>query len=66
MTPSTAYTISETHRRQLRDLNAEYRDLNETINHAQASVDRAKKLNDINYHRRRKAILSNGHAELEE
>jgi hypothetical protein len=61
MDTTTAYTISETQRRQLRDLNDEYRDLNETINHAQASVDRAKKLNDINYHRRRRAIPADGH-----
>ena len=61
MDTTTAYTISETQRRQLRDLNDEYRDLNETINHAGASVDRAKKLNDINYHRRRRAIPADGH-----
>jgi len=61
MTASTAYTISESRRRQLRELNAEYNDINKEINHAQASVDRAKKLHDINYHKRRKAILANGH-----
>jgi hypothetical protein len=44
-------------------LNAEYRDINETINHAQASVDRAKRLHDINCHRKRKAILANGHTQ---
>jgi len=61
MTPSasiSASSITEHQRRQLSELNAEYRDLNETINHAQASVDRAKKLNDLNYHRRRRAILA--------
>ena len=66
MTPSaatiSASSITEHQRRQLSELNAEYRDLNETINHAQASVDRAKKLNDLNYHRRRRAILAE-HAE---
>jgi hypothetical protein len=50
MTSTTAH-ITEFQRRQLRELNAEYRDINETINHAQASVDRAKKLHDISYHR---------------
>ena len=60
--------ISESQCRQLGELNAEYRDINEAINHAQADVDRAKKLYDMNYHRRRKAILSatssaNGHDE---
>jgi len=56
-------TISAEQRRQLRELNAEYQDLNKEINHAQVSVDRAKKLNDINYHRKRKAILANGHSQ---
>jgi hypothetical protein len=61
MTPSTAYTISETQRRQLRDLNNEHRDTLEALNHAQASIIRAQKLNEQNYHRKRKQILSNGH-----
>ena len=55
--------INDLQRRQLRELNAEYHGINEEINHAQASVDRAKKLNDISYHRRRKAILANGHTQ---
>jgi len=61
MIPSQAYTISETQRRQLRDLNNEHRDTLEALNHAQASIVRAQKLNEQNYHRKRKAILSNGH-----
>ena len=48
-------------RRQLRDLNNEHRETNEAMNHAEASIVRARKLTDINYHRRRKAILANGH-----
>jgi len=47
--------------KQLRDLKAEHRDTMEALNHAEASIARARKLNDLNYHRRRKAILSNGH-----
>jgi hypothetical protein len=44
--------------RLLRDLNNEHRDTLEALNHAEASIARARKLNDINYHRRRKAILA--------
>jgi hypothetical protein len=64
MTPSTA-PISESQRRQLRDLNNEHRDTLEVLNHAQASIIRAQKLNEQNYHRKRKAILANGHAQDE-
>ena len=46
MTASTAYTESQ--RRALRDLNNEHRDTLEA-------------LNQQNYHRKRRAILSNGH-----
>jgi len=60
MTPSTA-PISETQRRQLRDLNDEHRDTLEALNHAQVSITRAQKLNEQNYHRKRRAILANGH-----
>ena len=60
MTPSTTHTISESQRRQLRDLNEEHRDTLEALNHAQASITRAQKLNEQNYHRKKRAILSNG------
>ena len=60
MTPFTA-PISAHQRRQLRDLNEEHRDTLEALNHAQASITRAQKLNNQNYHRKRKAILANGH-----
>jgi hypothetical protein len=60
MTPSTAH-ITEFQRQQLRALNAEHRDTLEALNHAQASIVRAQKLNEQNYHRKRKAILANGH-----
>jgi len=58
--------ISETQRRQLRALNDEHRDTLEALNHAQASIVRAQKLNEQNYHRKRKAILANGHGEPDE
>ena len=51
----------DTRQKQLRDLNQEHRDTLEALNHAEASIVRARKLNDLNYHRRRKAILNNGH-----
>jgi len=59
MTPSTS--ISAHQRRQLQALNDEHRDTLEALNHAQASIVRAQKLNEQNYHRKRRAILSNGH-----
>jgi hypothetical protein len=59
MTPSTS--ISAHQRRQLQALNDEHRDTQEALNHAQASIVRAMKLNEQNYHRKRKAILANGH-----
>jgi hypothetical protein len=64
MTPSasiSASSITEHQRRQLRDLNNEHRGTLEAPNHAQASIIRAQKLNEQNYHRKRRAILSNGH-----
>ena len=51
----------DTRQKQLRDLNQEHRDTLEALNHAEASIVRARKLNDLNYHWRRKAILANGH-----
>ena len=51
----------DTRQKQLRDLNQEHRDTLEALSHAGASLVRARKLNDLNYHRRRKAILANGH-----
>ena len=57
-------TITEHHtnqQKQLWALNKEHRETLEALNHAEASIVRARKLNDINYHRRRRAILANGH-----
>jgi hypothetical protein len=50
-----------TKHQQLRALNNEHRDTQEALNHAQVSITRAQKLNEQNYHRKRRAILSNGH-----
>ena len=61
ITPHVVDHLTADQRRQLRDLNNEHRETNEAMNHAEASIVRARKLNDINYHRRRKAILANGH-----
>jgi hypothetical protein len=49
--------------RLLRDLNSEYRDTQSALSHAAHSVNRALKLNEENYHRKRKAILANGHGQ---
>ena len=50
-----------TKHQQLRALNNEFRETQESLNHAQASITRALRLNDQNYHRKRKQILANGH-----
>jgi hypothetical protein len=47
-------------RKQLRDLNNEYRETTSALMGAHASINRTLKLNEQNYHRRRKEIL-NGH-----
>jgi hypothetical protein len=52
--------------RLLRDLNAEYRDTQEALNHTQASLTRAIRLAEQNYQRKRKAILANGHDTAEQ
>ena len=52
--------------KQLRDLNAEYRDTQEALNHTQASLTRAIRLAEQNYQRKRKAILANGHDTAEQ
>jgi hypothetical protein len=51
----------DTRQQLLRDLNREYRDTQEALNHAQASLNRGMKLMEENYQRKRKAILANGH-----
>jgi hypothetical protein len=54
--------------KQLRDLNQDHSGIVETLTRAQKDVDRAQasvnlalKLIDGSYHRKRKAILANGH-----
>jgi uncharacterized protein YlxW (UPF0749 family) len=48
---------------QLRALNNEYRDTQEALNHAEASLNRAKKLMEENYQRKRKQILNHVNGE---
>jgi hypothetical protein len=58
------YTRDPSVHQQLRALNKEYRDTQEALNHTQASLNRAMKLMEENYHRKRKQILNgNGHDE---
>jgi hypothetical protein len=58
----TQFTNGHDVRKQLRDLNNEYRETQTAWNNALASITRAMKLNEQNYHRKRKQILnSNGH-----
>ena len=52
---------SEPVQQQLRALDKEHRETLTALNQAEASVAHARNLNDLNYHRRRKAILANGH-----
>jgi hypothetical protein len=68
MTLSTTdfYTLPPSKHRLLRDLTNEYRDTQEALNHAQASLTRAIRLAEQNYQRKRRAILANGHDELDE
>jgi len=60
MTLITPHLVAS-QRDQLRALNNEHRGTMEALNHAQASIIRTQKLNERNYHRKRKAILANGH-----
>jgi len=48
-------------KQQLRALDKEHRETLTALNQAEASVAHSRKLNDLSYHRRRKAILANGH-----
>jgi hypothetical protein len=48
--------------KQLWALNKEHRDAQEALNHTQASLNRAMKLMEENYQRKRRAIINgNGH-----
>jgi len=59
--PSPRVTTADPVQQQLRALHKEHRETLTALNQAEASVAHARKLNDLNYHRRRKAILANGH-----
>jgi hypothetical protein len=63
LTTTDFYTLAPSKHKQLRDLNKEFSETQAAWNHALASVTRAMKLNEQNYHRKRKAILNaNGHS----
>jgi hypothetical protein len=47
---------------QLRALDKEHRETQVALNQAEASVNHARKLDELNYHRRKRAILAE-HAE---
>jgi hypothetical protein len=51
--------------KQLRDLNNEYRETTSALMGAQVSINRTLKLQEQNYHRRRKEIL-NAHGQDED
>jgi hypothetical protein len=48
-------------KQQLRELDKEYREKLVELNKAEACFVRARKLDELSYHRRRKAILANSH-----
>jgi hypothetical protein len=60
MTSITTEHLPTDQQKQLWALNKEHRDTQEALNHAQASLNRAMRLLDDNYRRRRKQIM-NGH-----
>jgi hypothetical protein len=55
--PATTQSVQQ----QLRALDKEYRDYQVALNQTQASLTHTIRLAEQNYHRRRKAIMSNGH-----
>jgi len=59
--PSPRITTNDAVQAQLRALDKEHRETLTALNQAEASVAHARKLNELNYHRRRKPILNNGH-----
>ena len=64
MTLTTFDHLTAEQRRQLRDLNQEHSETPKALGGAEASIVRARK--DISYHRRRRAILANGHDDTAE
>ena len=65
LTPSPRVVVADDRQAQIRALDKEHRDTLTALNQAEASIVHARKLNDLNYHRRRKAILANGHGDAE-
>jgi len=63
--PSPRFTTNDPVQARLCALDKEHRETLTALNQAEASVVHARKLNDLNYHRRRKAILANGHGDAE-
>ena len=52
-------------KQQLRELDKEYREKLVELNKAEACFIRARKLDELSYHRRRRAILATGHDDAE-
>jgi hypothetical protein len=52
-------------KQQLRELDKEYREKLVELNKTEASINHARKLGELSYHRRRRAILANGHDDAE-
>jgi hypothetical protein len=59
--PATTQSVQQ----QLRELDKEYREKLVELNKAEACFIRARKLDELSYHRRRRAILANGHDDAE-
>jgi hypothetical protein len=64
LTPSPRI-VTDDRQAQLRALNNEYRDTQEALNHTQASLNRAMKLMEENYQRKRRAIIATANADEE-
>jgi hypothetical protein len=60
-TTTDFYTRDASVHQQLRALDKEHRETQVALNQAEASILHARKLDELNFHRRRKAILNNGH-----
>jgi hypothetical protein len=63
MTLINPHVVDDYMKQQLRELDKEYREKLTTLNQAEACISRTRKLDELSYHRRRRAILANGHDE---
>ena len=61
MTLTSPHTADTVQKQQLRALDKEYRNYQVALNQTQASLTHTVRIAEQNYHRRRKAILANGH-----